>query len=69
MDIILYTTHCPQCKVLEKKLIQKGFIYTTIDNIETMVNMGLTATPALSVDGNSTMNFKEAVDWLNSLEV
>ena len=69
MEIILYTTHCPQCKILTKKLDQKGVKYTSIDDIEVMSSFGLKAVPALCVDGGPLMGFKEAVAWVNSLEV
>ena len=31
--IILYTTHCPRCKVLETKLNNKNLEYTIVDNV------------------------------------
>ena len=68
MDIIMYTTHCPQCKVLGRKLDNKGVKYTVVDNVEVMVELGIKAAPALSVDG-TLMNFKESVNWINALEV
>lgn len=68
MDIIMYTTHCPQCKVLERKLKNKGVKYTVVDNVEVMVELGIKAAPVLSVDG-TLMNFKESVNWINALEV
>ena len=68
MDIIMYTTHCPQCKVLERKLENKGVEYTVVDNVEVMVELGIKAAPVLSIDG-VLMNFKESVNWINTLEV
>ena len=34
MEYILYSTHCPKCNVLEKKLNSKSIQYTIIDDIE-----------------------------------
>lgn len=63
--IILYSTGCPKCNVLIKKLDAKGIEYTIESNEEQMINMGLSSIPALSVDGE-LMNFKAAVDWVNN---
>lgn len=64
MEIIMYSTGCPRCKVLEKKLNSKGLEYSIISDIEVMTNMGFREVPILSVDGKQ-MNFKTAVKWVN----
>lgn len=61
--IILWSTHCPRCKVLTLKLQQKGIKYEEINDIELMKVKGFTEVPKLEVDG-VIMNFKEAVEWL-----
>lgn len=68
MEIIMYTTHCPQCNILAKKLQQKKISYTEVEDIETMAKLGISAVPALSIDGATPLNFKEAVNWINSME-
>ena len=65
MDITLYTTHCPKCSVLAKKLEQKGISYTECVDVDTMQSMGITAVPVLKVD-NNIMNFSEANAWINA---
>lgn len=67
MDIIMYTTHCPQCKILAKKLEQKNIVYKEIEDIEVMKELGITSVPVLSI-GGILMNFRNAVDFVNSLE-
>ena len=69
MDIILYTTHCPQCMVLEKKLQQKNISYTICEDVTEMRKLNLLSAPALSINGAKPMNFKDSVTWVNSLEV
>lgn len=64
MKIILYTTGCPRCHVLESKLSSKNISYEMFNDKNKMIDMGLTNVPVLEVDGNR-MNFKEAVDWIN----
>lgn len=64
--ITLYSTHCPKCNVLEKKLDKKGIEFELNDkfDIQEMVNRGITTAPILEVDGNF-MTFNEANKWLN----
>ncbi len=64
MQIILYSTHCPKCNVLEKKLKQKNIPYEEINDIEIMKEKGYLTVPVLEVDGTS-MDFKTASDWIN----
>lgn len=64
MSIILYTTHCPKCLVLEKKLASKNIEFEEITDNELMLKKGFTMVPVLEVDGK-IMNFKEANTWIN----
>lgn len=68
MEIVLYSTHCPRCSVLEKKLKKKQLHYTEVTDVEVMKEMGLKSAPALQVDGGKLMNFQEANDWINAQE-
>ena len=63
MNVTLYTTGCPQCKVLKQKLDEKGVKYITVTDIEEMEKRGFTAAPMLEVDGE-TMSFRTALDWI-----
>jgi glutaredoxin len=65
-DVILYTTGCPKCKVLEKKLSQKSISYHAIMDTKIMQEKGFLSAPVLEVDGK-TMNFREANDWVNNI--
>lgn len=65
MEIVLYSTHCPKCKVLEMKLKQKNLSYTEVDDVDTMLNKGIKAAPYLEVDGE-LMDFNTAVKWVNN---
>ena len=67
MEIILYTTHCPKCKVLETKLRLKGIKYAEVDNIDEMTALGIQSAPFLSVNGQ-LMDFGAAVKWVNAQE-
>lgn len=59
----LFSTGCPKCIVLTKKLDSAGITYEVFDDVDKMIEMGMTTVPMLEVDGK-IMNFKEAVDWI-----
>ena len=65
MDIKLYSTHCPKCIVLEKKLQQKNISFEEINDVEIMAKKGFMQAPMLEVDGE-VMDFKQANDWINN---
>ena len=62
-EIVLYTTHCPQCKILEEKLKEKQISYSVCDNVVKMVEKGFKQAPMLEANG-IIMNFTEAIKWL-----
>lgn len=64
-NIILYSTGCPRCNVLKKKLSEKNIAYTENTSTEEMLALGITEVPVLSLDG-VLLNFREAVDMLNA---
>ena len=63
MNVILYSTNCPKCKVLETKLNQKSIDYEEVNDVDAMVQKGFTTVPMLEVDG-VVYDFKEAVEWI-----
>lgn len=64
MNIILYSTHCPKCEVLEKKLHTKNIKYTECTDTDLMIQKGFTNVPMLEVDG-TVMDFSTANKWIN----
>lgn len=62
--ITLYSTGCPQCEILKKKLVAKGISYTENNDEQQMLSMNFTIVPVLEVDGKQ-MRFSEAVKWIN----
>ena len=67
MKVTLYTTHCPRCTVLESKLKAKGIEYEEVTDVSTMLSLGISTVPRLSVEDQPLKDFKEAIDWVNSL--
>lgn len=65
MDIVLYSTHCPRCTVLEKKLKAKGIKFEVETSVDDMLALGITQVPMLRVD-DKLLNFAEANTWVNN---
>lgn len=65
MNVILYSTNCPRCKMLKSKLDDKKVIYSIVNDVDKMLSMGMAVVPVLEVDG-IRMNFKEAINWINN---
>lgn len=65
MNVILYSTNCPRCKILKSKLDDKKVIYSIVNDVDKMLSMGMAVVPVLEVDG-VRMNFKEAINWINN---
>lgn len=66
MNVVLYSTGCPKCIILEKKMEQKNIKYIKNTDVDLMQEMGFTSLPMLDVDGN-IMDFKSAITWVNEL--
>ena len=66
-EIILYSTGCPKCKILETKLQNKGIYYTKNTSLNEMTRLGFTNVPMLKIN-DSYLEFGEAVKWVNRQE-
>ena len=67
MEVILYSNHCPQCRVLEAKLKQNNIEYQNINDIDLMLEKGFKSMPMLEVDG-VIMNFAQSNTWIKERE-
>lgn len=65
--MILYSSGCPRCEILKKKLDAKGFQYDIFNDIDKMIEMGIETVPVLEVDGEM-LNYAEAIKWINEKE-
>ena len=65
--VILYSTNCPKCKVLEAKLRRKNIPFEYVNDIELMAEKGFLTVPKLEVNGE-VLDFAEANKWINSQE-
>ena len=68
MEVVLYSTNCPKCQVLEKKLAQKIPDFTIVTDKDKVVEVGrkykIMSAPILQV-GNAFFSFTDANNWLN----
>lgn len=62
--IILYTTNCPKCKVLEEKLDNNHIIYEKETDVKKMISLGMLSAPFLQVD-DKIMDFVQSNNWIN----
>ena len=63
MNVTLYSTNCPKCRVLETKLRQNNIEFDVNHDVEVMKEKGFEFLPQLEVDG-VIYGFKEAVKWI-----
>ena len=61
--IILYTSHCPKCTVLEAKLKQANIDYKICEDEEVFKEKGFMSMPMLETD-DGLFDFMKAIAWL-----
>ena len=61
--VILYSTNCPRCRIIERKLQDKGIEFELFNDVDAMIAKGFKEAPKLEVDG-MVMDFKEANEWI-----
>ena len=61
---VLYSTNCPRCAVLERKMDQLGIEFEKRTSIDEMLALGMTTAPMLKVD-EELLDFNAANEWLN----
>lgn len=63
--MILFSTGCPKCKILTKKLDESGLSYDVCTDIEKMESLGIESVPVLEVNGK-LMGFSEAMRFVTN---
>jgi len=63
-NIVLYSTGCPKCEVLKKKLAEKGVQYTVNESVDEMLSLGIEQVPVLKIN-EELLQFPAAVKWIN----
>lgn len=72
MNITVYSTGCPQCKILKKKLEDSGLEYKLIEDkdvtVKTGQELGVKSAPFMVVDG-AIYTFADAVKFVRDNKV
>jgi len=74
--IIFYTTNCPRCQVLKKKMDNLGIEYTICNDVDKMEKLGIMTVPTLEIEEEmfdssmftTLLDFSQAVKWLKEYE-
>jgi glutaredoxin len=64
VTVTLYSTGCPKCAVLKKKLEEKGVSFSEFTDVDRMMEMDIQSVPMLYAEGE-LMDFAEAIGWIN----
>ena len=70
MNIVVYTTDCPKCRVLEAKLSKAGLEYSAVRDMDTILKTaekeGFQSAPFMEVDGKF-YDFTSAIKLISNL--
>lgn len=65
-EIVLYTTHCPKCRVLEAELLRGGFDFSVCEDEDKMRTLGIDHLPVLAVN-DELLNFPDALKYVRGV--
>lgn len=61
--VVLYSTGCPKCNILKKKLSEAGIPYQENNSVDEMQSRGFMQLPMLDT-GDSVLEFGSAIKWI-----
>lgn len=71
MEIVLYTTNCPQCQVLEAAMKSKDIAYRVVTDVPEIMTVaaatGIHSVPIMRLD-DAIMPYADALRWVNSYQ-
>ena len=62
--VILFSTGCPKCMILSKKLDMAGVPYEVNTDVQELIDMGIMSVPVLKVE-DDYLDFMTAIAWVN----
>ena len=63
--MILYTTeHCPQCRFIKQKLLERGIPYIVCMDTSVMEEKGVKNVPTLELDDGTLLRFLDAMKYV-----
>jgi len=66
--IKFYSTNCPRCHVLQKKLDSKNIQYELHTDTQEMIDLGLVNAPALQLEEGQLLDFKQSIEWIGGYD-
>lgn len=63
--IVLYSSHCPKCEILKKKLEEQNIEFEENNDIGEMIDKGFMSAPMLDVNGE-VMDYVKAFKWVTN---
>ena len=71
MEVILYSTGCPKCNVLKKKLEAANINYTEVtdtDKVSQICNStGFDSVPIIAIEDGDILDFNRAIAWVKQV--
>ena len=71
MEVILYSTGCPKCNVLKKKLEAANINYTEVtdtDKVSQICNStGFESVPIIAIEDGDILDFNRAIAWVKQV--
>ena len=64
----LYSNGCPNCRLLKGKLDELSIPYVEVNDVQKMIDIGLTSVPVLEVNGKM-LQFNEALNYIRQIGV
>jgi len=68
MKPVLFTTGCPQCKILKAKLDKKEIDYIVQEDLSEIISLGFQSVPVLKLSKGNYLTFSAAIQWINTQE-
>ena len=71
MEVTLYSTGCPKCKVLKKKLEAANIKYTEVTDTDKIYQIckstGLDSVPIIAIEDGHILDFNRAIAWVKQV--
>lgn len=71
MEVTLYSTGCPKCKVLKKKLEAANIKYTEVTDTDKVYQIckstGLDSVPIIAIEDGHILDFNRAIAWVKQV--
>lgn len=71
MEVTLYSTGCPKCNVLKKKLEAANISYTEVtdtDKVSQICNStGFDSVPIIAIEDGHILDFNRAIAWVKQV--